>query len=178
MSYITSSKTDSKIERKPRAPVLRSVALRAIALKASSRKSISTSSISKSLAYCLVYAFLGSVNIRTSASSSSSSRVASTGNRPTNSGIKPYRTRSSGSTVLRVSPRFFLLLSETTVAPKPIPLLAERSRMTLSSPAKAPPQMNKILEVSTCRNSCCGCLRPPCGGTEATVPSINFNSAC
>ena len=21
--------------------------------------------------------------------------------------------------------------------------------------------------MSTCRNSCCGCLRPPCGGTEA-----------
>ena len=28
------------------------------------------------------------------------------------------------------------------------------------------------------RNSCCGCLRPPCGGTEAIVPSINFRSAC
>ena len=39
-------------------------------------------------------------------------------------------------------------------------------------------QINKIFEVSTCRNSCCGCLRPPCGGTEATVPSINFKRAC
>ena len=32
--------------------------------------------------------------------------------------------------------------------------------------------------VSTCRNSCCGCLRPPCGGTLATVPSMIFSSAC
>ena len=38
--------------------------------------------------------------------------------------------------------------------------------MILSSPAKAPPQMNRMLVVSTCRNSCCGCLRPPCGGTR------------
>ena len=26
--------------------------------------------------------------------------------------------------------------------------------------------MNRMLVVSTCRNSCCGCLRPPCGGTR------------
>ena len=32
--------------------------------------------------------------------------------------------------------------------------------------------------MSTCRNSCCGCLRPPCGGTEATVPSMIFSRAC
>ena len=34
--------------------------------------------------------------------------------------------------------------------------------------------MNRILRVSTCRNSCCGCLRPPWGGTEATVPSMSL----
>ena len=38
--------------------------------------------------------------------------------------------------------------------------------MIRSSPAKAPPQMNRMLVVSTCRNSCCGCLRPPWGGTR------------
>jgi len=27
--------------------------------------------------------------------------------------------------------------------------------------------MKRMLVVSTCRNSCCGCLRPPCGGTDA-----------
>src|SRR3712207_7691152 len=36
-----------------------------------------------------------------------------------------------------------------------------RAEMMRSSPAKAPPQMNRMLVVSTCRNSCCGCLRPP-----------------
>src|SRR3712207_9260556 len=53
-----------------------------------------------------------------------------------------------------------------------------RAEMMRSSPAKAPPQMNRMLVVSTCRNSCCGCLRPPCGGTEATVPSMILSSAC
>jgi hypothetical protein len=48
--------------------------------------------------------------------------------------------------------------------------------MIFSRPAKAPPQMNRMLVVSTCRNSCCGCLRPPCGGTEAVVPSISFRA--
>src|SRR5499433_1527952 len=33
-------------------------------------------------------------------------------------------------------------------------------------------------QVSTCRNSCCGCLRPPCGGTDAMVPSMILSSAC
>ncbi len=50
--------------------------------------------------------------------------------------------------------------------------------MIFSRPANAPPQMNRMLVVSTCRNSCCGCLRPPCGGTEAVVPSISLSSAC
>ena len=35
--------------------------------------------------------------------------------------------------------------------------------MTCSRPEKAPPQMNRMLVVSTCKNSCCGCLRPPLG---------------
>ena len=59
-----------------------------------------------------------------------------------------------------------------------MPLFCVRLRMIFSSPANAPPQMNRMFEVSTCRNSCCGCLRPPCGGTEAIVPSISFSSAC
>ena len=50
--------------------------------------------------------------------------------------------------------------------------------MTLLRPEKAPPQMNKIFEVSICMNSCCGCFLPPCGGIDAIVPSINFSKAC
>ena len=53
-----------------------------------------------------------------------------------------------------------------TCAPKPIDLPCRRSPMIFSRPANAPPQMNRMLVVSTCRNSCCGCLRPPCGGTR------------
>ena len=63
-------------------------------------------------------------------------------------------------------------------APKPMPVLPTRLSMILSSPTKAPPQMNRMLVVSTWMNSCCGCLRPPWGGTLATVPSRIFSSAC
>src|SRR4029079_14654210 len=97
---------------------------------------------------------------------------------PTNSGISPYLMRSSGST----SPKSSLMCSPPsgarTSATKPMPLLRERFRMILSRPENAPPQMNRILDVSTCKNSCCGCLRPPCGGTDAMVPSMILSSAC
>src|SRR5262249_34193436 len=53
-----------------------------------------------------------------------------------------------------------------------------RRSMICSSPPKAPPQMKRMLVVSTCRNSCCGCLRPPLGGTLAMVPSMILSSAC
>ena len=174
-SYMVSKSTASSMERNPRAPVLRSVAFSATARSASSRKSTSTPSISNSLVYCLVSEFLGSVRIRINASLSSSLRVATTGKRPTNSGIRPYRTRSSGSTERSVSPMVPRSASLLTSAPKPMPDLSERSRITRSSPANAPPQMNRIFEVSTCKNSCWGCLRPPCGGTDATVPSMSLS---
>ena len=59
-----------------------------------------------------------------------------------------------------------------------MPLLPIRFSITLSSSANEPPQMNRMLVVSTVRNSWWGCLRPPCGGTEAVVPSRIFSSAC
>ena len=63
-------------------------------------------------------------------------------------------------------------------APKPTAFLPIRRPMIFSSPENAPPQMNSTFVVSIERNSWCGCLRPPCGGTDATVPSRIFNSAC
>ena len=63
-------------------------------------------------------------------------------------------------------------------APKPMPLRPTRASMIFSSPANAPPTMNSTLVVSIWMNSWCGCLRPPCGGTEAVVPSRIFSSAC
>ena len=53
-----------------------------------------------------------------------------------------------------------------------------RRWMIFSSPANAPPQMKRMLEVSTCRNSCWVCLPPPCGVTVAMVPSMILSSAC
>ena len=165
------------MERNPRAPVFRSIAFRAIARKASSRNSRRTSSMSNKALYCFVSAFFGSVRIRTSASSSRSSSVAITGRRPTNSGMRPNLIRSSGS---RFESKSLKLLSSgpRTSAPKPMPAPLLRLAIVLSSPANAPPQMKRIFVVSTCKNSCCGCLRPPCGGTDATVPSMIFSNAC
>ena len=119
--------------------------------------------------------------MRTSASSSSSSRAAVIGSLPTNSGISPYFTKSSGSSCFKSSIRFiflaFLVISPST-APKPRVFLPTRLLMISSIPSKAPPHIKRIFVVSTCIYSCCGCFLPPCGGTFATVPSIIFKSAC
>src|SRR5258705_233359 len=177
-SYIVSRSTFSRMVRSPRAPVLRCMARCATARRAPSRNSRSALSISNSRRYCLVSALRGSVRIAMSATSSSSSSVATTGRRPTNSGIRPYLMRSSGSTSWKRSLPCGRSLTLRTLATKPMPLFCVRFAMIFSRPANAPPQMNRMLVVSTCRNSCCGCLRPPCGGTEAIVPSMSFRSAC
>ncbi len=94
-----------------------------------------------------------------------------------NSGIRPKLSRSSGITLAsssEASTEFF----ERTSAPKPTAFWPIRLPMILSSPANAPPQMKRMFVVSIERNSWCGCLRPPCGGTEATVPSRILSSAC
>src|SRR5512135_2228938 len=100
-SNMVSSRMASIIERRPRAPVLRSIALRAMAPSASSASVRSIDSISNSRWYCLTSAFFGCVRISLSEGSSRSSSVATTGRRPTNSGIRPYLSRSSGSTARR-----------------------------------------------------------------------------
>src|SRR5256714_3957691 len=86
------------IERRPRAPVLRSMALRAMAPSASSASVRSIDSISNSRWYCFTSAFLGWVKMSLREGSSRSSSVATTGSRPTNSGIRPYFKRSSRQT--------------------------------------------------------------------------------
>src|SRR5262245_48538641 len=96
---------------------------------------------------------------------------------PTNSGIRPYLSKSSGSISRNISP-CFLSSGVMTLAPKPIEPGRLRAEMIFSRPVNAPPHTNRILVVSTCRNSCCGCLRPPCGGTFAVVPSMSLSSAC
>ena len=94
-----------------------------------------------------------------------------------NSGIRPKFMRSSGITCVSSSADSSACF-ERTSAPKPTAFLPMRRAMILSSPANAPPQMKSTFVVSIVRNSWCGCLRPPCGGTEATVPSRILRSAC
>jgi hypothetical protein len=148
-SNIVSSKAFSSIDRKPREPVFLSIARSATERNVSSRNSKSTSSNSKSFRYCLTNAFFGSVSIVINAASSNSSRVAITGNRPTNSGINPNLIRSSGSKSRRHSPTFISVDLLLISAPKPIPDFSERSLITFSKPENAPPQMNRTLRVST-----------------------------
>src|SRR5712692_9495470 len=125
-SNMMSSSTCSMIERNPRAPVFRAKALLAIACSACCLTSRSTPSMPNSFWYCLMRAFFGSVRIWISACSSSSSSVATTGKRPTNSGISPYLIRSSGSTVRSTSLMSLALFRLRTSAPKPMPLFSER----------------------------------------------------
>src|SRR5262249_3503934 len=118
-SNMVSSRIPSMIERRPRAPVLRSMALRAMAPSASSTSVRSIDSISNSRWYCFTSAFLGWVRISLSDGSSRSSSVATTGRRPTNSGIRPYFNRSSGSTSRKISPAL-RSSGASTLALKPI----------------------------------------------------------
>ena len=165
------------IDLKPRAPVLRAMAFLAMALSAFGRISSSTPSMSNKAWYCLTRALFGSVRIWTKAASSNWVKVATTGKRPINSGIKPNLIKSSVWTSLRSSEMERSSLPRTC-APKPIPAVTVRCWMTFSKPSKAPPQINRMLVVSTCKKSWFGCLRPPWGGTEAMVPSTNFKRAC
>jgi hypothetical protein len=50
--------------------------------------------------------------------------------------------------------------------------------MMSSRPTNVPPQMKRICVVSIWMYCCSGCLRPPCGGMLATVPSSIFSRAC
>ena len=69
-----------------------------------------------------------------------------------NSGISPNLMRSSGRT-WRSSSQSSRSAALRTSARKPMPLRPMRFSMILSSPAKAPPQMNRMLVVSIWMNS-------------------------
>ena len=88
------------------------------------------------------------VKISTRASLFKSSKVAITGSLPTNSGISPNFNKSSVSSFFRIDPIFFVDLSLTS-ASKPILDLSPLLEIILSIPAKAPPQIKRILVVST-----------------------------
>ena len=151
-SYIISSIVSSITARKPLAPVFRSSAFSAIALIAFSVNFNLIFSNSNSFLYCFTKAFFGSVITFISASISSSLSVATAENRPTNSGIKPYLSRSSGWIFSRKSSSSSSIF-ETIFCSNPRLFLPIRLRTISLRPTNAPPHTNNILVVSTCKNS-------------------------
>ena len=170
-----SDRVCSMIEDRPRAPVLRSFARAAIAKSASCVNSRSMPSSSKRCWYWRTREFDGSVRTRTRSSSVSSFVEVRMGRRPINSGIMPNLCRSSADTASYRSPISEVLFSSE---PKPVERRPRRPLTISSMPANAPAAMKRMPEVSISRNCWWGCLRPPVGGTEATVPSMIFRSAC
>jgi len=77
---------------------------------------------------------------------SNSLRVATIGNLPTNSGIKPNFNKSCGnncSYTLYLSISLLLFIS----APNPIAFLPVRELIILSNPSNAPPHINSMFSV-------------------------------
>ena len=140
--------------------------------------SSSTSSNSNTFWYCLTSAFFGSVRILTSASRSRLRTAPIIGRRPMNSGIIPNLTQVLGQHLGEQLAGVALGLASAPCRGSRRPCGRCGCSMICSSPANAPPQMNSTFVVSIWMNSWCGCLRPPCGGTEACVPSRIFSSAC
>ena len=164
--------------RRPRAPVPRSRAWSATAASASSVNSSSTSSNSKNFWYCLTSAFLGSTRI------SDERLLVEVGHRADDrQAADELGDQAELEEVLRAapaaksSPRSARSDADARRRSR-CPCVPMRLSMILSMPANAPPQMNRMLVVSIWMNSWWGCLRPPCGGTEAVVPSRIFSSAC
>ena len=136
----------SIIERNPLAPVPLLIANSAIFFNASFSNSNSTPSIESNSLYCFTIAFFGSVKIRTKSSSNNGLSVTRIGNLPISSGIKPYFTRSYCSTCDKSAPSFFL---SEIFAENPIELYCSFFPIIFSIPSNAPPQINKIFEVSS-----------------------------
>ncbi len=82
---------------------------------------------------------------------------------------------------IRQQRAFATLLDQTRrvhrnrIAPSRAQTACRRSR---PGPRTRHRQMKRMLRVSIWMYSWCGCLRPLCGGTLATVPSMIFSSAC
>ena len=176
--YIASINASSRMDLSPRAPVLSFTAMSAARSSAPSVNSSSTPSSSNMRWYCFTSAFFGWVSTVIRESLSRAPTAAITGSLPMSSGISPYFSRSSGSTRFSISsePRAPRAVSELN------PMLTTsrftRCSISSSSPSKAPPQMNRMLDVSNWMYSWCGCFLPPWGGTLAMHPSITFRSAC
>ena len=178
MSYMTSSSASSTIVRRARAPVLRSRASFAVASSASGVKTSSTLSRLRNLVNCRVTAFFGSVRtlhqvllVERGQADDHRQAADELGDQPVLEQVLRHQLVEQVRGAARPS-------TAAPDDPKPMPRLPTRSSMIFSRPSNAPPQMNRMFVVSIWMKSWCGCLRPPCGGTLATVPSRIFSSAC
>mmetsp|Transcript_8766 Transcript_8766/g.25246 ORF Transcript_8766/g.25246 Transcript_8766/m.25246 type:complete len:210 (+) Transcript_8766:477-1106(+) len=171
---------------RPRAPVPFLRASVAMAWRASGVTSRSASFMLSSREYCLMRAFFGPCMTWISSDSLSSWRVTMTGNRPVNSGMRPYEIRSlcsmsKGPTMgfpdAVADPVFDVIFSRMG-APNPMDDSWRLSKTCRSRSTNAPPQINRISFVSICTNSPRGFFRPPFSGTFTTVPSSIFSRAC
>mmetsp|Transcript_14279 Transcript_14279/g.25823 ORF Transcript_14279/g.25823 Transcript_14279/m.25823 type:complete len:220 (+) Transcript_14279:365-1024(+) len=169
----------SVMDRSPRAPDPRRKAIFATSASAHSVAWKRMPFIANWKLYCFMSEFFGSVSISTRLFSSKPLVETMTGNRPTNSGIMPNWTRSLGMALSKYFPwtlkssMFFFM-----VAPKPMEAASILLLMIVSRPAKAPPLMKRMLEVSIWMKSPRGFLRPGSLGTLITLPSTILSNAC
>ena len=127
----TSSRVSSRIERRPRAPVSRSIALSAIECeRVVGEHELDPVELEEALELLDErVARLGEDRDQVLALRAGGSPRC-TGRRPMNSGISPYSTRSSGQHLLERSP-VSLSSSSVTSAPKPTPLWPMRRSIDL-----------------------------------------------
>ena len=133
------------IERRPRAPVSRSIALSAIASSESGAKTSSMSSNSKSRWNCLVSALRGSVRIVIRSSRRSCVDRGDDRQAADELGDQAVLHQVLGQH-LAEELADVLLLRDCIEAPKPMPCLPIRFSITLSSSANEPPQMNRMFD--------------------------------
>mmetsp|Transcript_16576 Transcript_16576/g.56004 ORF Transcript_16576/g.56004 Transcript_16576/m.56004 type:complete len:213 (-) Transcript_16576:795-1433(-) len=185
---MASSSKFSRMPRSARAPVFLEMAMRAISRTAPSVTTSSTSSNPNMYRYCFSSAFFGCVSTAANCSASKCEVETISGKRPTNSGMRPYETKSTGSARPIMSSEASALRRPSaswsrsfcrSLEPKPMDDFATRDEMTCSRPSKAPPQMKRMCVVSIVRLSRSrGFFLDPSFGTEQTAPSQIFSSAC
>ena len=96
---------------------------------------------------------------------------------PTNSGINPYLIKSSGSKFL-INLQMFDLENVLHLAPKPIEVSDPLFAIILSNPEKAPPQINKIFVVSTCKKFLLRMFSSSLWWNASNSSFHYFNKAC
>ena len=166
-SNCTSSRISSRIERSPRAPVSRSSARSAIEPSASSAKCSSMPSKLKKRWNCLTSALRGSLQDADQVVARELVDRRDHGQAADELRDQPVVHEVLGQHLLEHLAGVLVLVRVDRPRRSPRRWLPMRRSITLSRSANAPPQMNRMFVVSIVRNSWCGCLRPPCGGTDA-----------